>query len=290
MQVSINALQKTMDIKALAFDLDGTLLGPGTVLTERTLRAVKSCVEKGIHVIFATGRAPEASEKYRVPLEARGPMVYFNGAIIAEKKKKKILHATLVKKEITEFCLELSREKGVYFQMYIPGTRDKSGQLLLTEKEDPQRDMYHNHTGMLAEIADLKEALKNPELKGCIKCMFLAEPEILDSLRPIIEERFGKEAYVVRSTRTYLEILDPRVSKGKGLLLALEDRGVTPLETIAFGDEENDLPMFDAAGLSIAPANAKETVKAKADLVIGPNTEDGIAAFLEETFLRPYAQ
>jgi Cof subfamily protein (haloacid dehalogenase superfamily) len=285
MQVSINALQKTMDIKALAFDLDGTLLGPGAVLTERTLRAVRGCGEKGIHTIIATGRAAEASEKYRVPLEAKGSMVYFNGAIIAEMPGGKIRHAALLSKEITEFCADLSRERGVYFQMYIPGTEKKGGQLLLTDKENPQRDMYHNHTGLLAELADLKEVLKKPELQGCIKGMFLAEPEILDNLRPIIEERFGKAVYVVRSTMTFLEILDPRVSKGKGLLLALEDRGITPEETIAFGDEENDLPMFEAAGLSIAPANAKEAVKAKADLIIGSNAEDGVAVFLEETFL-----
>jgi len=279
-----------MDIKALAFDLDGTLLGPGAVLTERTLQLVRGCVEKGIHVIFATGRAVEASEKYRVPLEATGPMVYFNGAIVAEMPEGKILHATLLKKEITEFCVDLSREKGVYFQMYIPGTdgpktKEKPGQPLLTEKEHPQRDMYYNHTGLLAEIADLKEVLKRPEVEGCIKGMFLAEPEVLDSLRPFVETRFGKEVYVVRSTKTFLEILDPRVSKGKGLLLALEDRGIKPEETIAFGDEENDLPMFGAAGLSIAPANAKEAVKAKADLIVGSNAEDGVAAFLEETFL-----
>jgi Cof subfamily protein (haloacid dehalogenase superfamily) len=285
MQVSIKALQKTMDIKALALDLDGTLLAPGAVLTERALRAVQGCAEKGIQVIVVTGRAGEASEKYRASLEAEGSMVYFNGAIIAEMPGGKILHSVLLKKEIAEFCLDFSREKGIYFQIFIPGTKEQPSQLLLTEKEDPQRDMYHNHTGMLAELTDLKEVLKRPEVQGCIKCMFLAEPEILDNLRPIIEERFGKEVYVVRSTKTFLEVLDPRVSKGKGLLFALEDRDIKPEETIAFGDEENDLPMFEAAGLSIAPSNAKEAVKAKADLIIGSNAEDGVAAFLEETFL-----
>jgi len=55
-------------------------------------------------------------------------------------------------------------------------------------------------------------------------------------------------------------------------------------EAIAFGDEENDIPMFARAGFSIAPSNAKDAVKAKADLVIGSNVEDGVAAFLEEFF------
>jgi hydroxymethylpyrimidine pyrophosphatase-like HAD family hydrolase len=64
----------------------------------------------------------------------------------------------------------------------------------------------------------------------------------------------------------------------------MEKRGLKPEELIALGDEENDLPMFSVAGFSVAPANAKEKVRQAADLVTGPNTEDGIAAFLEETF------
>jgi hydroxymethylpyrimidine pyrophosphatase-like HAD family hydrolase len=56
---------------------------------------------------------------------------------------------------------------------------------------------------------------------------------------------------------------------------------------IALGDEENDIPLFSVAGYSLAPANAKEPVRAAADRVIGPNTEDGVAAFLEEFFSLP---
>ena len=213
-------------------------------------------------------------------------MVYFNGAIVAEMPGWRILHTTLLENEIAEFCMDLSKEKGIYFQMYMPGTEKKSGQPLLTEKESPERDMYYKHTGILAEIQDLKKVLEKSEAQGCIKGMFLAEPEILDSLRPFIEERFGKDVYVVRSTRTFLEILNPKVSKGQGLLLALESRGIKPEETMAFGDEENDLPMFDAVEFSIAPANAKEIVKARADLVVNSNAEDGVAVFLEEVFLK----
>jgi hydroxymethylpyrimidine pyrophosphatase-like HAD family hydrolase len=78
--------------------------------------------------------------------------------------------------------------------------------------------------------------------------------------------------------------MDRRVSKGQGLRFALERRGLKPDEVMAFGDEENDIPMFEAVRFSAAPANGKDTVKTRADLVIGPNTEDGVAAFLEGFF------
>jgi hydroxymethylpyrimidine pyrophosphatase-like HAD family hydrolase len=66
--------------------------------------------------------------------------------------------------------------------------------------------------------------------------------------------------------------------------LALKHRGIRPEEAMAFGDEENDLPMFGPAGFAVCPANAKDSVKAKADFIAGSNAEDGIAAFLEDVF------
>jgi len=114
--------------------------------------------------------------------------------------------------------------------------------------------------------------------------MFLAEPEVLATLRPKLQERLGKSAYIVQSTPTFLEIMDAKVSKGQGLKFVMEHCSLKSEEVIAFGDEENDLPMFAAAGFSAAPSNAKENVKAAADLVIGSNAEDGVAAFLEEFF------
>ena len=64
----------------------------------------------------------------------------------------------------------------------------------------------------------------------------------------------------------------------------MEFRGLRPDEVIALGDDENDLPMFSVAGFSIAPANAKEAVRNRADLVIRSNAEEGLAEFLEDLF------
>jgi hydroxymethylpyrimidine pyrophosphatase-like HAD family hydrolase len=146
--------------------------------------------------------------------------------------------------------------------------------------------MYLDHTGIRAEIGDIKEAIAAPEIAGCIKSMFLAEPEVQDQIRPKLAGRFGDTLYVARTLRTFLEIMNPGVSKGEGLKIALRHRGIDPSAVIAFGDEENDLPMFATASFSVAPANAKDLVRQAADLVILSNAEDGVAVFLEETFLR----
>jgi hydroxymethylpyrimidine pyrophosphatase-like HAD family hydrolase len=111
--------------------------------------------------------------------------------------------------------------------------------------------------------------------------MFLAEGPVLDTLRASLEARFSRRVYMARSHETFLEIMDGGVSKGRGLEAALGFRRIDPAKVIAFGDEENDLPLFKTAGFSAAPANGKEALRAAADFVIGPNSEDGVAAFLE---------
>ena len=269
-------------IKAVALDLDGTLLGPGAALSERSVTAVKACIRRGLKIIIATGRSIDASERFRAPLDARGPMIYFNGALVADMPGQKNFKTTLMDTAAASCCVDISRETGVYFQAFLPC--EESRIKLVAEQSGPEREMYHKHTGILAETGDLMEELARPGLPGCIKGMFLAEPEVQTVLRAKLGERLGGSVYIAQTLRNFLEVMDAKVSKGEGLKTAMERLSLKKEEIIAFGDEENDLPMFSAAGFSAAPANARDSVRKAADIVIGLSADDGVAVFLEEFF------
>ena len=281
-------------IKALAMDLDGTILAPGALLNERTIKAIQKCIQRGLSIIINTGRSIESADNFRLPLGVEGPMVCFNGAIVADMPERKILNAVMLDTKAAEVCVDISRELGVHFQVYflddahtedIKNKGSKAPNItLITECNGDEREMYHKHTGILTELGDLKENLRKRGPNTCIKAMFLAEPEVQAKLRPLLKERAGENIYVAQTLRTFLEVMDASATKGQGLLFAIKHLGLKKEEVIAFGDEENDLPMFEAAGCSIAPSNAKDIVKDKADLVIGSNAEDGVAAFLENFF------
>jgi Cof subfamily protein (haloacid dehalogenase superfamily) len=273
-------------IKALALDLDGTILGLDNRISGRTLRTLRDCKDRGIKLILCTGRSPESAEDYRAALEAEGPQVYFNGAVVADMSGGGILERLLLDEDITDFCVDLARERKVYFQIYLFGSGGYPGNLLMADYWGAESAMYRDHTGIRARIGDLKEELARPENQGCIKGMFLAEPGVLDAVRPYITERFGSRAYIARTHNSFLEIMHPGASKGRGLITALDRQGLSPAAVIAFGDEENDLPLFQAAGFSAAPASAKEQVRSAADFLTGPHFEDGVAAFLEDRLLR----
>ncbi|MDR2068416.1 MAG: Cof-type HAD-IIB family hydrolase [Spirochaetaceae bacterium] len=271
-------------IRALALDLDGTILTPDTRLGDRTLRVLRACLNRGIGVILCTGRSVEGAEPYRAALDARGPMVYFNGAKVADMPGGRVLNLSLLDKDTANFCVDLARSRGVYYQIYFPGTRERPGDLLMAERRTEETALYRNHTGVEAVIGDLKEALAHPDCPGCIKGMFITGPAQQDAIRPLLAENFGGRIYMTRTHVSFLELMAPEVSKGRGLKLAMDHLGLSSGELIALGDEENDLPLFETAGFSAAPANAKPPVLAAADFRIGSNAEEGAAAFLEALF------
>ena len=277
-------------IKALAIDLDGTLLRPDKSISDRTLNTLRFCMEKDIRIILTTGRAVDSGEKYRRLIGASGPQVYYNGAEVVDMNAGKIIHTRFVDPLPILFCVRLARQMGIFFQAFFPSDTfnftsqngQKSGEILIADRKTTEAEGYEKSTGIEVISADLEEHLT--KAKAVIKAMFITPEENHKKIRPLLKEKFGESLYIVQSTPIFLEILAAGVSKGSGLEHALEYMNIKKENTIAFGDEENDLPMFKVAGFSAAPANAKETVRKAALFQIPADTEDGVAVFLEEHF------
>ena len=277
-------------IKALAIDLDGTLLRPDKTLSERSLKALWACMEKGIKIIIATGRAVDSGEKYRKLIGASGPQVYYNGALVVDADTGKHIHKQYVDSEPILFCVRMARELGLYYQVFFPaGSVDipipkgqGSGDILMTERITAEAEKYTKSSGINIIIGDLEEHLT--KVPAIIKGMFITSEENHQKLRSRLREKYGESLYIVQTTPVFLEVLAQGVSKGSGLEHALVYLNIQKEQTIAFGDEENDLPMFTVAGFSAAPVNAKENVRKAAMFQIPSESEDGVAAFLEERF------
>ena len=284
MSVSAESFKR---IKALALDLDGTALLPDTAMGERTVTVLKKLAARGMQVILCTGRAIEAAEKYRAAIGAEGPMVYFNGAEVVDMPSGRIISTALVSLEVVDFCIDIARSLNLHFHVFLPpGIIEGRGkwETLVIEKIRPESEAYCRHTKLNPLVRDLKDIVSVPGLRGCVKVMYVCEPEWHDTIRARLNERFGNSVYVARSLPTFLEIMNAGVSKGDGLLTVMKLRGLSAEMVLAAGDEENDLMMFNASGVSAAPANARESVRGRADFIFGSNAEEGLAAFLEEKF------
>jgi len=279
-------------IKALAIDLDGTTLMPGGILGEKTRTCLKKLIKNGMQIIISTGRAIEAAEKYRSVIDATGPMVFFNGAEVADVPSGEILHTNCISMDVVDYGTDIARELGIHYQVYLPARispdtgmtdPDQKWEALIIEKYGKDAEYYQQHTGIIPVVKDLKKIASLP-INGCIKGMFIADPSLHDEIRKRMKNRFGDKITVMRSFPTFLEVINNGVSKGEGLRIAMEHRGLKKEEVIAFGDEENDVPMFEIAGFACVPENARDKIREEADFIYGSVTKEGLAFFLEELF------
>jgi Cof subfamily protein (haloacid dehalogenase superfamily) len=279
-------------VKAIAFDLDGTLLQKDKTISGRTKRAVEKCRERGVRLIIATGRALGSGEVYRKQLGLSGPQIYYNGALVVDMPSGRVVSSTFVPVEPIRYCVEIARSLGVYVQVYFPegALPGHDGEVLMAETLGAESDFYNVSSGVQAVQGDLLEALNSPGVTEIIKTLFISlehSPqgnEKLNKIRALVTQRFKDGVYVVASQAEYLEVLNSGASKGTGLSRALDYLGIRKENTLVFGDEENDLPLFAQAAWSAAPANARPAVLEAAGFKIAANTEDGVAQFLEALY------
>ena len=272
------------NIKALAFDLDGTILRPDSVLSERTIGVLKALMARNIAVIITTGRSPQSSEPYRSAIGTEGPMVYYNGAEVILMPVLETLSLSLLEHEIVNYCVDLARSLEMYMHIFLPRKKGELWELLLAEGFEREAKLYSKRTGLHVSFDDLKTAMEDPSVKGCIKMMLIADEDKLKIVSDKLNVRFGDRVYMARSYPRFLEIINGRANKGNGLSLALNYLGISNKNVIAFGDADNDIPLFKAAGFSIAPANADTHVLQAVDMIVDSNLNDGVAAFLERLF------
>ncbi|MFQ3547612.1 MAG: Cof-type HAD-IIB family hydrolase [Termitinemataceae bacterium] len=262
-------------IQAIAIDLDGTTLRSDGTLGERTIQTFAACMERGIQIIICTGRSPVAAESYRAQLGIEGPMVFYNGAAVIDVPQRDLKAGTFLKADIVLGCVEIARKRDIHFHVFLPGDT------LVYERQRSESDYYEGRTGLSGLSVDMValfgDSQKTPQ--GAIKGMFIADPAVLSDVEAELDARFNGRIYRARSHANYLEVMAAGISKGYGLSVALELRGLNPMNTIACGDAENDLPLADVAGLFICPENAVPQVKARAVQVVPGNDEEGIAQF-----------
>jgi hypothetical protein len=113
------------------------------------------------------------------------------------------------------------------------------------------------------------------------KLVAVGDPDALDALEAELKPRFAGKLFISKSLPYFLEFAHPDVSKGAGLQFVADRLGFDAAHTAACGDGENDRELLDWAGFRVAVANAHDDILARADLVIPPVQEEGVAILLE---------
>jgi hypothetical protein len=266
-----------MDIRMIVLDLDGTLLTSQNTLTERTVRAVTACIGRGITVTIATGRVFYSVLPFARKLGITDALITANGAEIRSPGDKDPLYYRPIERNLAREVLAFFREKGWYIQAYL-------GDRLFVDKVDERAKSYGRLTFLDPE--PLGEELYMMDVEPVKLLSIASSPEEAVSVRKAVQKRFGDALYAAVSNRLFVDMAHPEVSKARGLEFLMKKQGVTPLQTMVVGDSENDLPLFELAGFSVAMENSRRDIREKADAVTLSNDENGVALALERFALK----
>jgi len=252
--------------RTFVFDLDGTVLNSKNEFPQETKRIVLNILENGDNVVFATGRMHISAKKLLENVFGKDifPIISYNGAVIYLPEKGFIFEKTL-DMETSYRVIDFLRERNTHVQTYVDD-------LLYSEKDDDEIKLYSKHADVPYYVVDDLKALPHPP----IKILAVGEAEKLDLMIEPLKSIVDGRANVFKSFSIFLDIVPSDANKGIALQFLAEHLNFDLSKTIVFGDNENDIYMFNVAGMKIAVENAVEKLKEVADFVSKSNEENGV--------------
>lgn len=254
--------------RAVATDLDGTLLHTDGSVSGRTRRALAAVEDAGIRTVLVTARPPRWLDDLESIVGAHGVALCGNGAFVYDVPGRTV-----------------TAEYGFDPADLAPVLADLRRQLPGIAFAAERASGYGHEVGYTSDHPVPADAVRGPvDAVGEPVGKLLARHTGLgdDAFRVAVAEVVGDRGVVAYSGADGLaEISAPGVTKAAGLARWCTDLGIPAEAVWAFGDMPNDLPMLAWAGTSLAVANAHPEVLAAADLVCPANDEDGVAQVLD---------
>lgn len=272
-----------MGYKLIACDLDETLLNDEHLVGAKNVAAIKRAREEyGVKFVPATGRGfmqiqPELKELQLYDLEGEY-VISFNGGALTENKNNRIIEFKGLEFSKMKEIFEAGLNFDVCIHVYTP---DNLYVFNLSESER-QRIKNQKLEAVYPEVNSvdfLKDTPISKILYQNVDVPYLMSLE--EGLKPITDGHCA----VSYSSNRYMEFNALEVDKGQGLIDLANKLGIAIEETIAVGDNYNDMAMLKVAGLSVAANNAVDDVKAACDYTTNANNNEGVVAELIEKFI-----
>ena len=267
-------------MKLYLSDLDGTLLNYAAKLKPRASDILNRLIDKGVLFSYATARGFISSREITADLKLNLPLITMNGAIICDPNTGKPLTNNFLSDKSCSLALDFFKEYGetplVYSYIdgvervsYLENDTKRIKFYLSTRKGDPRLRSCKSYDELaIGDIFYL--CMWNPKNDAdCFKKVFTEKNGFSDV--------YYKDAY---SDELLFEFFNAGVSKASALLELKKLTGADKI--IAFGDNFNDIPMFEVADECYAVQNAVEELKAIATGIIPGNEEMGVPVFIEK--------
>ncbi len=282
-------------LRLVAIDMDGTLLASARQLTARTARALEAAQRAGIVVAIATGRRTAFTTPLLDGLDLRAdtPLITSNGAVTRTLGGEALERAQLASRVARGLCGLLRPFGALVYTFDRPGGRE----LAMEDLEQAQGRIsiwVEANRNAIEVVKPLEDALRDGEdpIQGMVAGGVVKMRQAEEALRASVwaaECTCVKTEYLARDL-SILDLLPSGISKGWALERLAQRLGVDRKETMAIGDNWNDLDMLEWAGQAVVMGNAalelRTLAKTRGWKLARPNDQDGVAVVLEAAIAR----
>ena len=263
----------------VATDVDGTLLGPDDLVSERAAAVIGRLVAAGVGFVLVTGRPPRWIPPVVAQLGVARLAVCANGAVLYDAVEDRVLWSRTLEPDVLAHLAAAAAETLPGCGLAVERVPTRAFDDVAAFVADPS----YRHAWPDADngFAPRSELLAAPAVKLLIRCPELSSDAMVAALGPVV----GDTADLTFShPRGLVEASPPGVTKATGLAEVAARSGVDPVDVVAFGDMPNDLEMLRWAGHGVAMGNGHPALLEIADEVTAGHGEDGLALVLERWF------
>jgi Cof subfamily protein (haloacid dehalogenase superfamily) len=280
----LDKMKEVRQKKILFTDLDGTLLSDEKKIDEATRRKIIEMIAQGNDLCLASGRPINSildvlesidivDEVKALPNQEKIGGIYataYNGALLYDCLSGKPVEEYSIPIDTAQKIFDMAYEEKIHIQTY-------SDTHIIASDEGAELTFYTRNVVMPYKVATrLEKDLSHAPYK--LIAIVLDDKPKLEAFRDRVESsKIGGEITCAFSNDKYLEFYSKDAGKGSALIKLCRHLGIRLENSIAAGDEENDISMLEAAGVGVCMANGKQMVKDKADYVtINDNNNGGI--------------
>ncbi len=246
-------------VKAIFFDIDGTLLDPATKQVPRsTLVCLNALRRKGIKLFVATGRFPGMTTFLEEIFPFDG-FITLNGQLATDRQGQ-VLHRMPHRPEVIRKLVDLVPQAG------FPCLIIEEDQCFAVEDSKVIRDHFAWAGLPAPELYSISRLEQHPVLQF-LAYIYPDQTHLLTPLGPIA---------ITGSAHGILDVIPKEGGKEVGIAAVADHYGWKREEILVFGDGPNDAEMLRWAGTGVALGNGVEEAKAAADYVTSPVGEDGV--------------
>lgn len=254
----------------ISLDLDNTLLNSKGEISNKSKECLKRLHDKGNIIVIATGRIFDTCYDVISDLDFINYISTDTGGLIYDIKNKKEISKKKLSRENIKSLINLYDESFEYVEF-----SDEHYYYKYSKRKI-------EHYGLSRDIENVSQFIKNNNvIHSSIKLVDQSNNyKIIEKINNEFKNLYAFEMQSESGKTKWIEIVRKNVSKFSAIKHIAKIEKISILNTISFGDGNNDIEMLEKSKYGVAMGNAHDNVKARASYTTKSCDEDGVELFL----------